>query len=59
MLMHVSLTATVLTLTPQTTGIHLLAYGLAFAAAVWLVIAAAAIANRRLPGRQALRRRVA
>jgi hypothetical protein len=37
-LMHVSITATTLVLTPQTRGVDLLAYGLAFAAAVWVVI---------------------
>ena len=47
MLMHVSLTATVLILTPQTTGAHLLTYGLAFAAAVWLVVAFAMSSCRR------------
>jgi membrane protease YdiL (CAAX protease family) len=39
MLMHASLTATTLILTPQTTGHRLVAYGLTFAVAVWLVIA--------------------
>jgi membrane protease YdiL (CAAX protease family) len=52
-LMHVSLTATTLTLTPQTTGWPLLAYGLAFAVAMWVVIALLAIA----PGRQRSRLR--
>jgi membrane protease YdiL (CAAX protease family) len=47
MLMHVSLTATVLILTPQTTGIRLLTYGLAFAAAVWLAVAFATSSRRR------------
>jgi membrane protease YdiL (CAAX protease family) len=39
MLMHLSITTTVIVLTPQTTGWALLGYGLAFAAAVWLVMA--------------------
>jgi membrane protease YdiL (CAAX protease family) len=47
MLMHVSLTATTLILTPLTTGVQLLAYWLAFAVAVWVVIAAIHIADRR------------
>jgi hypothetical protein len=44
-LMHVSLTACTLVLTPQTTGSSLLAYGVAFAAALWLVLAAIGVAN--------------
>ena len=48
MLMHFSLTACTLILTPRTTGVPLLTYGLAFAAAVWLVFAAAAA---RIPSR--------
>ena len=39
MLMHSSLTACTFILTPQTTGVSFLAYGLLFAAAVWFVIA--------------------
>jgi membrane protease YdiL (CAAX protease family) len=58
MLMHVSLTATTLILTPQTTGIRLLVYGLAFAMSVWLVIAGVFASRRQLTGRP-LRRRVA
>ena len=46
-LMHVSLTATTLILTPQTTGLPLLAYGLAFAAAIWVVIGLVAIVASR------------
>jgi membrane protease YdiL (CAAX protease family) len=41
MLMHVSITATTLIVTPDTTGVDLLAYGLTFAATLWVVIAAA------------------
>ena len=58
-LMHVSITACTLILTPQTTGIPLLAYGLAFAVAVWIVIATVAVANRRQLSREPLRRRAA
>jgi hypothetical protein len=48
-LMHVSLTATTLILTPQTAGLPLLSYGLAFAVAIWVVIAlAATVASRQL-----------
>jgi membrane protease YdiL (CAAX protease family) len=46
MLMHASLTATALIVTPLATGLQLLAYGVAFAAAVWLVIGAIAVADR-------------
>ena len=45
-LMHVSITACALVLTPQTTGVLLLAYGLAFAAAMWAIIAAVGVGNR-------------
>ena len=38
MLMHGSLTATVLIMTPSVTGVALLAYGLSFAAGTWPVI---------------------
>ena len=56
MLMHVSLTATVLTLTPRTTGVHLLAYGLAFAGATWLIIAAVKLVSGRPVPRKQVRR---
>ena len=56
MLMHVSLTATTLILTPHTTGVPLLAFGLAFAAAVWIVIAALALPSRRKLSRPPVRR---
>jgi CAAX protease family protein len=39
-LMHASLTASALILTPRTTGVPLVVYGWVFAAAVWLVVAA-------------------
>jgi len=47
-LMHASLTACTLVLTPQTTGPSLLAYGVAFAAAVWLVLGVISVANGQL-----------
>jgi uncharacterized protein len=51
-LMHVSITASTLVLTPRATGVHLLAYGLVFAAAVWAVIAVAGVGKgRRTAGR--------
>jgi len=59
MLMHVSLTATTLILTPRATGLPLLTYGLVFAAATWFVSAAIAAANRRQLSRQPLGRRAA
>jgi hypothetical protein len=52
----VGLTATVLVLTPRTTGGPLLAYGLAFAAALWVVLAAVALANSRHLSRHRLPR---
>ena len=55
MLMHFSITATTLILTPRTTGVLLLAYGLVLAGTVWVVIAAAAAANNRHLSRQPLR----
>jgi hypothetical protein len=58
-LMHVSITACTLVLTPQTTGVLLLAYGLAFAAAMWAVIAAVGVGHRRPLSDAALGRRVA
>ena len=57
-LMHVSLTACTLLLTPQTTGMPLLAYGLVFAAAIWGVMGAGAAANGRQGSRSPLRSRV-
>jgi membrane protease YdiL (CAAX protease family) len=56
MLMHLSITACTLILTPETSGVPLLAYGLAFAAAVWVVIAAVAVAGSRHLSGQPLRR---
>jgi membrane protease YdiL (CAAX protease family) len=59
MLMHVSLTATTLILTPRNTGVYLLAYGVSFAAAVWVVLAAAAAISRRQRSRRGLQRQPA
>jgi membrane protease YdiL (CAAX protease family) len=59
MLMHVSITTTVLTLTPRTTGLALLAYGLAFAAAIWLVVAAMTLVSGWQVPRNQVRRRAA
>lgn len=56
MLMHVSLTASTLILTPQTTGIFLLVYGLTFAAAVWLVLAAISVTSSRPVSRRPIAR---
>jgi len=59
MLMHVSLTACTLILTPRTTGLALLAYSLLFAAAVWVVIGAIAATNSWPRSGQAVRTRAA
>jgi membrane protease YdiL (CAAX protease family) len=59
MLMHVSITATTVILTPRTSGLSLLAYGLVFAGAVWAIFAATARARRPPLSRQPLERRVA
>jgi membrane protease YdiL (CAAX protease family) len=56
MLMHASLTATALILTPVATGGRLLAYGVVFAAAIWVVIAALRAADRTSPGSRPLAR---
>jgi membrane protease YdiL (CAAX protease family) len=50
-LMHVSITATTLVLTPRTTGLNLLIYGVLFAATVWGVAGAAGAAMHRQAGR--------
>ena len=58
MLMHGSFTASLLILNPlDISGVHLQAYSFALAAAVWTVVAAVAIVNRREISRQPLRRR--
>ena len=53
MLMHATLTATTLTMTPRLTGGRLLIYSLLFAGVLWVVIAAVMRSDRRrLPGRR-------
>ena len=60
MLMHVSLTASLLILNPlDISGVHLLAYSFALAAALWVVVAVVALANHGQLSRQPLRRRMA
>ena len=60
MLMHASLTASVLILGPLAiSGVPLLAYDLVLAAALWIVVAALAVANRGQLSRQPLRKRAA
>lgn len=60
MLMHVSLTASLLILNPlDISGVHLQAYSFALAAAVWVVVAAVSVANRKEISRQPLRRQAA
>ena len=60
MLMHASLTASMLILGPLAiSGGTLLTYELVFAAALWVVVAAVAVADRRHLSRQPLRKRVA
>jgi membrane protease YdiL (CAAX protease family) len=58
MLMHISLTATTLIMTPRTAGIDLLAYDLAFAAIVWGLVVAGGAANPLASVRVTLRRKV-
>jgi CAAX protease family protein len=59
MLMHSSLTSSLLILTPLTTGVPLLTFDLVFAAALWVVVAAVALASGWQLSRQPLRRRAA
>jgi len=59
MLMHASLTASTLILTPVVTGVAFLTYGLVLATAMWLVVGAVAVANGGHISRQPLRIRVA
>jgi ABC-type transport system involved in multi-copper enzyme maturation permease subunit len=60
MLMHASLTASTFILGPLAiSGIALLTYGLALAAALWVVVAAVAVANRVQLSQQPLRSRPA
>jgi hypothetical protein len=55
MLMHASLTASTLILQPLTTGVNLLTYLLVFGAAVWVIVAVVAVANRGQLSRQSLK----
>ena len=59
MLMHAGLTASTIALWPVTTGGRQIAYGVAFAAATWIVIAVMALADRGPFRQSSLRRRVA
>jgi membrane protease YdiL (CAAX protease family) len=60
MLMHASLTASTLILQPlDVTGMRVVTYDLVLAAALWLLIAALAMANGRHLSRPPLRPRVA
>jgi len=60
MLMHASFTASLLILNPEgLSGMHLVVYSFALAAAVWIVVTAAVIASRGRPLREPVRRRAA
>ena len=59
MLMHLSLTASMLILQPLATGVALVTYDLVLAVALWVVVAAVAVANGAQLSRQTLRTRVA
>ncbi len=60
MFMHAIHTATTTSiLVPLATGMSRVTYYLVFAAALWVVVAAAAMVNRQQPSRQPLRSRVA
>ena len=60
MLMHLSITASLLILNPLgIAGTHLIAYSFALAGAVWVVVAAVAVRDRWHLSRQPLRRRAA
>jgi membrane protease YdiL (CAAX protease family) len=56
MLMHASLTASNVILVPLATGAPLVIWSLVLAAALWVVVAAVAVANGRQPSRQPLPR---
>jgi membrane protease YdiL (CAAX protease family) len=58
-LMHTSLTATTLILSPQTVGLPLLAYGVSLAAALWIVIAMVSVNDDHRRSRQPWERRAA
>src|SRR4029453_5958933 len=60
MLMHVSLTASLLILNPlDISGAHLVAYSFALAGALWVVVGVVALANRKETSREPLSRRAA
>jgi membrane protease YdiL (CAAX protease family) len=59
MLMHAVLVASTLILMPLATGVPLLTYLLVWAAVLWIVVAAVAVANHGHLSRQALQMRVA
>ncbi len=60
MLMHLSITASLLILNPLAiSGAALLTYSFALAAAVWVVVAAVAMAKRGQLSREPLRRQAA
>jgi membrane protease YdiL (CAAX protease family) len=60
MLMHASFTASLLILNPVgISGVNLVIYSFALAFAVWLVVAAVAVANRRERSHRSLRSRAA
>ena len=59
MLMHASLTASMIILPPVLTGVAYLTYNLVFTAALWVVVGAVAMANHGHLSRQAIRRSVA
>ena len=60
MLMHVSITASLLILNPlDISGVHLLAYSFALAVAVWVVVGVVAVVNTGQLSSPSLRRRAA
>lgn len=60
MLMHVSVTASLLILNPLgISGAHLVAYSFTLAAALWVVVGVVALANRKETSREPLTRRAA
>jgi uncharacterized protein len=59
MLMHVSLVASNVILVPLATGVALVTYDLVWAAVLWVVVGAVAVANGGHLSRVPLRRRVA
>ena len=59
MLMHVSLTASLIILRPAATGMALVVYELVWAGALWAIMATIAVQARRRPSQYQLRRREA